>query len=180
MICAGIVKNSVDPAKRGRVKMVIPEISGPDCESDWIPVVWPPGDKGTVKNGDTLVVVARVSNGKTFAYAVGQSYSSPQGVGSLAPLASIMNPAEFSKTKVIGINPANQEKLRIQILGTSAYIEIDSVASVITINPGNNDIILTPGGARVAVEGDPVQVNTKTGRGRITQGSAPMQARLRS
>lgn len=183
-IFVGFVIDTADPLRKGRIRFLIPEFTGPDSVSPWIDVVYPMAVKGTIKPGEMmLLLVVPGVQGEYKLYAIGQIYKAPDSTGTQAPggldseFAGSLGPIDYSRTHIIEVDPDNEEKWIVTVKGQRTSIEIDASTNQIEINPGPNDIILTPGGSRVAVEGDPVQVDTSTGRGSITRGSAPMQAR---
>lgn len=181
----GIVKETddepYDPEKRGRLRLIIPALTGTDSISPWMDCVYPFMEKGAISEGDQVFCIWSLGVAtQLFVFPLGQIYASPDGTGSLAPGATRDDsPEVYAKTKYVEVDPAKAQRWVITIKGQPTAITIDSTSNQITLEPGPNDILVGEGGARLALEGDPVEVNTSTGiaYGRITQGSVRIQGR---
>jgi hypothetical protein len=187
----GYVEDIADPIRNGRLRITIPEFTGNNSVSDWIQVAHPFGQKGSISKGEQVAVLITEAGipGHYEALILGQISAAPAGKGSLAPLAiegaaiGGASPTEYAKLSIVEVDPAQSEKWLVKVKGKFTSILIDSVSNQITIDSGDDNLIVlapaTQGDARVALEGDVVSGRTSDGalfRGTIESGSAPMVA----
>lgn len=182
----GIVVKTNDPKRRGRVRCLIPELYETSL-TDWLKVMYPFGEKHAINPGSVVLVLVRGGfGGQEELIVLGQIYGDPEfadTVGALSPGSDVgeEDADEYGRTHYIEIDYALKEQFIIKIRGSATSIRINSQGTngmaQIQIEPGANDVIVGPGGHRFVLEGDPVQVDTTTGRGRVIAGSAQMRGR---
>jgi hypothetical protein len=187
------IVDDFDPTKSAKVRLSIDGLTGTSEMKTFTRCLFPFGQKGPLRRGQQVgcLIVESVPGSYTVV-VLGAAYASPSNTGSKAPLANDpdiprlgpISASKYAHLHITEVDPASSptEAWVVKIKGQRTAIIVDAARGEIAIDPGGSNVVLVPGeqtDARVAVEGDPVVVQSPDGplRGRITFGSAPMVAR---
>lgn len=129
----GIVDRLDDPLKIGRIKVIIPGLTGTERCSQWVYKGQLPGTSFNFERGDTALVLAIRSGPSTTLIATWKLPKAPKGQGSNLPRASDFSAVNYPKVKIINwgdfelFNDPEAGTLRMgQTAGGDAKIEFNT------------------------------------------------------